>query len=271
MTLFDHDDLEKVKKTQTWYVTEGGYVLCSGNKKYLHHLVMDFVGTGRGFQQESIDHIDRNPLNNRKTNLRRASVKEQQENSKGVLEGTKRERKETAPNLPEGITQDMIPKYVSYRTEEYKEYFIIEHHPLVKLTVNGHGVKSRIKSVQAQWEYHYARVKYDIKKKLAEITEVVNKMDEIYEVWKRSHTDNNVVVPEDDIVKKLIVSEVKPTKSKVSKNVYKYDMQNNFVEEYSSIVEAAMKNNISDKTVSRVIKSGNHTSGGFYFRTIKTE
>lgn len=93
-TLFDYDDLSKVKSRLTWYILKEGYVGTFKNFTYLHHLVMNFKGTGRGFQQVSVDHINRNKLDNRKANLRLATAREQQENSKGRIEGTKRERQE---------------------------------------------------------------------------------------------------------------------------------------------------------------------------------
>jgi len=60
-------------------------------------------GQGKGTTNLSVDHINRDPLDNRSTNLTIASLKEQQENSKGVLKDTKRERKSSAQELPENI------------------------------------------------------------------------------------------------------------------------------------------------------------------------
>ncbi len=152
-TLFDYDDLDKVKEYKTWYVLENGYVMASTSKKYLHHIIMNFEGVGRGFQEKSVDHINRDKLDNKKSNLRLATPKEQQENSKGVILGTKRERQCIAIKLPEEIRQDQIPKYVSYRKETDKEYFIIENHPvsLNKITINGQYIRDRIKSNQGKW------------------------------------------------------------------------------------------------------------------------
>jgi tRNA 2-selenouridine synthase SelU len=77
----------------------------------------------------------------------------QQQNSKGIKEGTKRERKTGAKPLPEGITQNMMNKYVVYY-EDYadkekkrlRQYFKIEKHPkLDKIFI---GSKSNIVSIQ---------------------------------------------------------------------------------------------------------------------------
>jgi hypothetical protein len=123
-TLFDRDQVDKVcKHKASWYVNQDGYVMGRPgpikpkNPVYLHHHVMDFVGSGRGFQKVSVDHINRNRLDNRKQNLRFATCEEQQKNSKGQLEGTKRERKFNARPLPEGIGE--LPKYVIYYRERY--------------------------------------------------------------------------------------------------------------------------------------------------------
>ena len=97
---------------------------------------MNCYGNGKGTNIISIDHIDRNPLNNTMENLRIATRKEQENNSKGIAEGTKRARKNGATELPEGIQQEMMQKYVVYYHEwldkehtREREFFKIETHP----------------------------------------------------------------------------------------------------------------------------------------------
>lgn len=263
---FDEDDLNKVIEI-TWYVTTNGYVQGKKDKNnlYLHHLVMNFKGSGRGFQEKSIDHINRNPLDNRKANLRLATTKEQQENSKGRIEGTKRERQRTAIKLPDEIEQSQLPIYVSYRKEKYKEYFVIEEHPVYvnNISINGKYIGKAIKSTQAQWIDQYAKEKepYPIESKLNEIIMKSKKLDEIYKLSKENNT-KDVVIEEDQIIKDLLEIRI----AKNTKKVYKYDSDFNLIEEYDSIINAAKANNISDKTVNRVKRTG-VLCQGFYYRT----
>jgi hypothetical protein len=266
-TLFDYTDLKKIKDEMeihgTWSITGNGYVMNSSTKQYLHHLVMDFKSTGRGFQEQSIDHINRDPLDNRKSNLRLATAKEQQENSKGRIDDTKRERQVIAQKLPTLITQDMMPRYVNYRSEKYKQYFVIEEHPVYTngITINGKHIGKTIKSVQAQWIDQYADPKepYPIESKLNEIKLKCQLLNEVYELYKKTN-EKNIIIEESPIL--LGITEAKIAKN--TKTVYKYDPDFNLVAEYDSIVNAAKANNISDKTINRVKRSGAMCQGYYY-------
>lgn len=123
----------------TWYKCSNGYVQSHTSSTHLmliHQIITGCYGNGKGTRNISVDHIDRNPLNNTYDNLRIATRKEQEQNSKGIMEGTKRARKTSAKELPEGITQEMMPKYAYYASEyrdgdktKFREYFRIEKHP----------------------------------------------------------------------------------------------------------------------------------------------
>jgi hypothetical protein len=119
----------------TWFKGTNGYITGS-NKLYIHQIITGCYGNGKGTLNVSVDHIDQDPLNNSWENLRIATRNEQEQNSKGIKAGTKRERKHNAQELPDGITQDMMKKYVVYYKDyadkektRLREYFRIESHP----------------------------------------------------------------------------------------------------------------------------------------------
>jgi len=119
----------------TWCKSSNGYIIGSNNI-FIHQLILNCYGNGKGTSIISVDHIDRNPLNNKMSNLRLASRKIQQQNTKGIMIGTKRNRNRNAKCLPEGINESMLQKYIVYYREYYdkdkkkeREYFKVEKHP----------------------------------------------------------------------------------------------------------------------------------------------
>jgi len=97
----------------------------------------------------SIDHINRDKLDNRRENLRWATQSVQNSNT------DKRNRKNTAKSLPAGITQDMMPKYVYYCKEcynkekqLYREFFRIEKHPKLNKKCISSSKSSKITIIQ---------------------------------------------------------------------------------------------------------------------------
>jgi len=123
----------------TWFLHANGYIAGHINHNsilYIHQIIMDCYGNGKGTKIISVDHIDQDPTNNMMSNLRIVNRKEQEGNSRGIKEGTKRARKHNAKSLPDGLTQEMMPKYVVYYKECYnkekqlfREFFKIEKHP----------------------------------------------------------------------------------------------------------------------------------------------
>lgn len=107
--LFDIDDFERVKE-RTWFVsTAGKYISCNlyvNNQRKtlaLHNFVMkrfDFPGKGA---KESVDHINRDGLDNRKCNLRLVSQ---------AIQNTNQKKRERTARLPEGISE--LPKHIWY-------------------------------------------------------------------------------------------------------------------------------------------------------------
>lgn len=129
-------DYEKQNNCKiTWFKASNGYI-CGNNKLYIHQVITGCYGNGKGTSNISVDHIDRNPLNNSFINLRISQFEEQHSNAKGIISGTKRDRKVNARPLPDGITQDMLRKYVVYYKDyadkekrKLREYFKVEKHP----------------------------------------------------------------------------------------------------------------------------------------------
>jgi hypothetical protein len=129
-------DYEKINhKKITFYLHQNGYICCAIGL-YIHQIITECFGNGKGTKETSVDHIDQNPLNNSLKNLRIATREEQKQNCRGIKEGTKRERNHNAKELPEGIAQDMLLKYVVYYNEwlnpektKSREFFKVEKHP----------------------------------------------------------------------------------------------------------------------------------------------
>lgn len=120
----------------TWSKANNGYVdthsyITVGNRIYLHQLVCKKYNE-KAYATLSVDHINRNKLDNRKDNLRFATQSQQNQNT------DKRNRKHNAKPLPEGLKQEDMPKYVLFYSEKYgkdkenphyRYWFNVEKHP----------------------------------------------------------------------------------------------------------------------------------------------
>ena len=125
-SIIDEDDSEKVKK-YSWHISSDKYIstaIIIDNKikeLYLHNLILNkLTFNGKG-QSETVDHINRNPLDNRKKNLRILSQSEQNLNQK-----TKTRKIQFPENYP--INSVDIPKHIWYMKENgsHGERFVIE-------------------------------------------------------------------------------------------------------------------------------------------------
>lgn len=131
-------DLNKVLDYESirpiWYVHPNGYIATTLriNEKckqyYLHQVIMDVHDEDLTNFEKTVDHINQDKLDNRRENLRLVSMAVQNANR------DKPERRKDACELPAGLTQTDLPKYVVYRKEQldenkYREYFYIENHP----------------------------------------------------------------------------------------------------------------------------------------------
>jgi hypothetical protein len=107
--ILDKEDETKVK-SRHWYAITGGkyvgvHITINNSKKilYLHNFIMnrfDFPGKGA---KESVDHINRNGLDNRKCNLRIITQ---------AIQNTNQKKRERYAELPDGITD--LPKHIWY-------------------------------------------------------------------------------------------------------------------------------------------------------------
>lgn len=146
-TILSNEDAELIINMKPYricwtYMKGTGYVygkLPNQKNSTLHSYVMSNKDTDDINKNDitlSIDHINRNKLDNSRKNLRWATQSLQNSNT------GKRARKSNARPLPPELTQEMMPKYVVYYKECYnkeknlwREFLKIEKHPKTSKSV----------------------------------------------------------------------------------------------------------------------------------------
>lgn len=160
----------------------------------------------------SVDHINRDPLDNRLQNLRWATQSEQNQNT------DKRKRQCTARELPTGIQQSDIPKWVNYNVETIVQssgqsydrcYFRIEKHPRLSKWTSTKSVEVTPQEKLAQ-TYHYMM-------KMGESFESIPEY--IQNIIEKKNFDNDTLMEENGFILKRsmipkYVNFVKPTEKR---------------------------------------------------------
>ncbi len=141
--LVDDEDLERVLAIgRPWYISTGGYVKADtrrtrakiGKQTYLHRLIMDAQ------QNEVVDHINRDPKDNRKSNLRIGNHSENCLN-RGAQSNSKSGHK--------GISWDEADRrWKVYATKDGKRTYLGGYKTLEE-AIEGYNLK--IESVHGEW------------------------------------------------------------------------------------------------------------------------
>ena len=171
----------------SWYLQQNGYISTTLNNKkqkiyYLHQLIMNVHDEDLSTYERTVDHINRDKLDNRKENLRLVNMSIQNSNR------DKQKRQKNAIPLPEelfdGLSSKELPKYVVYRKEilnesenKYREYFYICGHPKLD-----------------RWETTKSN-KISIQKKLELAIEKINELDNEANNRELISSDNELDLP----------------------------------------------------------------------------
>jgi hypothetical protein len=146
-------DISKVlnynDKRPFWYFNPNGYIATtiSNDREflYLHQYIMDVHTEDLTDFEKTVDHINRDKLDNRRDNLRFANMSIQNENRDKAAR-----RCDAKTELPDWLGE--LPKYVQYRQEIYdktnnmmRDFFVINHPSLDKIWESSKSMNIHLK------------------------------------------------------------------------------------------------------------------------------
>lgn len=252
------DSLEGLRliygKQVSWYAMKTGYIGCHAERDgvktclTMHQIIMNHDGHGKG--GPSIDHINRNKLDNRRENLRITTQSVQNENREKVS------RHRTAKDLPKEI-QEELPKFVVYYKEKVgsdstREFFSVEGHPLQKLKEQKINNAQTNQLSARRWATTKSN-KVSILDKLKQAKQYLAELQQIMEhsdykmkpivIDKQETLSNEVILPKEPIPEPIQV------KKEIAPKQWKTKQINEFIQEnkehlYKSYCE--QQNNLPD-------------------------
>jgi hypothetical protein len=197
--VFDTEDIDKVKNLSLHYASDSyisNGVIVDGKKKelYLHNIIMNrLVFPGKG-TKETVDHINRNGLDNRKENLRILTQSEQNLNQS---------KKARRVELPEdsGLIPENIPKHIWYvKANGYHgDRFAIEFKTenitwkttsskIILLTDKLQFAIDKLKEYYIQYPY----LNPNNKENIEQINNLTNSYNEIIKLANYSNDEDNI-------------------------------------------------------------------------------
>jgi hypothetical protein len=206
----DYVNIEKLQKS--WSINNGGYIYNNNTNDdlYLHQIILKNLESNPFPNIYSVDHINRDKLDNRRENLRWASQATQNQNR------DKKKRSKSAKPLPDGITQDMMKIYVNYNSEgkvdtpAYRNFFRVEKHPLLDKFHKDKDNKAKVWSTTKSCEFTIQE-KLEMANKFVKDLDKIKTQNEFSKLLEKFKLDNSKLLKE----KRQLVKQMKKEKEEL--------------------------------------------------------